>query len=160
MQKKYTKTRYFKPYIKERKPTLEKTGSGVYVIKRNDVIVYVGMSYGDVKKTLYRHFQKWTDKRNQFLRDQDGFDRVSYYGWDLSEFRVRVIFTKTGNQAEKLEQALILKYEPEQNKSKLDILKKQEREKIIKEEENTPFFEQIDEFFNIENFNPDEEIPF
>ena len=33
-------------------------------------------------------------------------------------------------------------------------------DKIIKEEKETPFFEQIDEFFNIENFNPDEETPF
>jgi phosphoribosylformylglycinamidine cyclo-ligase len=36
------KTRWFKPYIKHRVCTLKKTGSGVYLIKKNNEVVYIG----------------------------------------------------------------------------------------------------------------------
>jgi excinuclease UvrABC nuclease subunit len=37
--------------------------SGVYVIRRNGVVVYVGESHtGRLKKTLAHHFQSWTGK--------------------------------------------------------------------------------------------------
>jgi hypothetical protein len=154
-----TKTRWFKPYKENGKVELEKTGSGVYLIKNGEKIVYVGYSNGAIKKTLYRHFQKWTDDRPQFLKDRDGFDRVSYYGWDISNFRVRVIFTDTATRAYKLETELIKKYRPEQNKSKLQSLFNDEQ-KPVKESKEDSFFDEIDNFFNIPKFNPDEETPF
>ena len=55
-------TKRFKPYT-DGIPTLRtNVGGGVYIIRLLDEVVYVGKSNADVKKTLYRHFQKWTDR--------------------------------------------------------------------------------------------------
>jgi hypothetical protein len=157
------KTHWFKPYQENGRATLKKTGSGVYLIKNGDKIVYIGYSNGALKKTLYRHFQKWTDTRAQFLKDRDGFDRVSYYGWDISNFKVRVIFTNTATRAYNLETELIRRYRPEQNKSKLQSLFDEDQRKkdnLIDKKVEDDFFTEIDNFFNIPKFNPDEEVPF
>lgn len=154
------KTRFFKPYIRENKCTLKRTGSGVYLIEKKGDIVYVGMSYGNVKKTLYRHFQKWTDKRSAFLKDKDGFARVSYCNDDIEDFRVRVIFTNTGTQAEKLEQYLIKKHKPIQNNLKLYLLSKDDEKKLEDNFKNNTFTLSVndDDFFNISKH--DEPTPF
>lgn len=34
--------------------------SGVYFIKENGILVYVGMSRSNLQEALYRHFQDWS----------------------------------------------------------------------------------------------------
>jgi hypothetical protein len=81
--------------------------SGVYIIFKNDVIDYIGYSGYDLYKTLYRHFQNWNDHTQV---------RVSYK--NMKNITVRVIYTKTKSVAEKLERALIIKYQPKSNPNK------------------------------------------
>lgn len=153
------KSNYFPPYTDGR-PTLKTTGAGVYVIKKNKEIVYVGSASKNLKKTLYRHFQKWTDKRPQFKKDYDGFDRVTYYGQDYSKFLVRVIFTKTAEQAYRLEEALIKKYEPEQNTSKVFYYTRKINEVSIENFNEAEFISKHDEEFFRKPIDENEEVPF
>ena len=99
--------------------------SGVYLIRKDGEIVYIGMSQTDVYKTMYRHFQKWNDKRQI---------RVHYGRKDCT---VRVIYCNKA-QALKLEKALIVKYKPVDNPEKYEahILDLQDK-KIIKKEKQT-----------------------
>lgn len=82
--------------------------SGVYIIRYNGKVVYVGMSKSDVYKTMIRHFQEWNDKQK----------RVTYP--QKPEYRARVILC-TPLQAVKLETALILKHRPRDNEQKIDF---------------------------------------
>ena len=94
--------------------------SGVYIIKKNNKIIYVGYSSYDIYKTLYRHFQTWNDK------SQD--KRVSYkedYFDSDNDYKVRIVYC-TPKKASALEKALILKYQPEDNKNKYDYYLDQE----------------------------------
>jgi hypothetical protein len=63
---------------------------------------------GDVYKPLYRHFQAWNDPTQV---------RVTY---PKSGYLVRVIYTRTRAQAERLERALVLKYKPKDNPYKFE----------------------------------------
>ena len=80
---------------------------GVYLIfDERERIAYVG--YGkEVYKPLYRHFQVWNDH----TRPRHVFPR---------SWTVRVIYTRTKAQAERLERALILKHRPRRNLNKLE----------------------------------------
>jgi excinuclease UvrABC nuclease subunit len=100
---------------------------GVYLIYKNQKLVYVGFSSYNVYKTLYRHFQQWNDPMQI---------RVVYSKND-SSIKVRVIYT-TAIRARKLEKALIIKYRPKDNPDKLDSYlnnNKQEKQ-IISDAEN------------------------
>ncbi|MCA0381700.1 MAG: hypothetical protein LCH58_06035 [Bacteroidetes bacterium] len=81
--------------------------------------MYVGHSKADVKKTLYRHFQLWTDIRQSTQRQAEGHDRVTYAGNDLSRYTIKVYYTNSGKDAEVLEQLLIGSIKPRDNISKL-----------------------------------------
>lgn len=84
--------------------------TGVYLIKKNGVLVYIGFSESDLYKTLYRHFQTWNDT--------DQPNRISYKNQlSRAKFTVRVVFT-TKKRAAALEKALILKHNPKDNKLK------------------------------------------
>lgn len=55
-------------YVAEKKCTFKPkqySKPGIYCIIEDAVIVYVGMSYQNCYKACYRHFQKWTDRRNR-----------------------------------------------------------------------------------------------
>ena len=78
--------------------------SGVYIIYIGKQIVYVGFSAKDVYKALYRHFYPYRDKIPQ--------ERKVF---NADEVKVRVIYTKNGKQADRLEKALIIKYKPQFN---------------------------------------------
>jgi excinuclease UvrABC nuclease subunit len=82
--------------------------SGVYLIKKNNKVVYVGESHtNNLYKTLYRHFQLWNDKVPQ--------KRVTFKNDRSSgKIKVRVIIT-TKNQAVRLQKYLIKKYKPSKN---------------------------------------------
>lgn len=123
------KTKLFYPYInydnlkKRNTPTLNKTGIGVYVIYEDKKIVYVGFSRTDVKKTLYRHFQKWNDKRHPENKRMQRIERVTYMSkyFINQDYKIKVIFCKTPENAEDLESALITKLQPRDNDNKLNF---------------------------------------
>ena len=81
--------------------------SGVYLIYKNDVLRYVGMSKTDVYKTMYRHFQSWNDPTQV---------RTTYNG-KSKDIRCRVVLC-TPAQAVRLEKMLILKHKPKDNPNK------------------------------------------
>jgi hypothetical protein len=134
--------------------TLKFSGAGVYLIKHKVAgkwkIIYVGMSASDVKKTLYRHFQKWTDKRSKWNHTRELLDRVTYSDFfSNKEYLVKVIATPTSEEAGILEEMLIKKIMPRDNKAKLNIytqgqydrmeVKYEEAEVIEPELEEAPF---------------------
>lgn len=82
---------------------------GVYKIYKDSRLIYVGHSKTNLYKTILRHFQGWNDS-NQL-------DRISYKKDLLKfKFKVQVTLTKTGEDAEVLESALIEKFSPKDNK--------------------------------------------
>lgn len=141
------KTKFFKPFLEDKKRAhkvgkktmhyatarLKKSGPGVYEIKENGKLVYVGFASKDVKKTLYRHFQKWVDKRNPNTKAQTTIERVSYFmpGESLAAFTCRVTFCNTATQAAILEQVLIQKQHPRDNKLKIEVIARAQYERIL-----------------------------
>lgn len=102
------KTRQNAPY-KNGKPFYTAKQAGVYLIYRAGELVYVGYSQSNLYRTLYRHFQTWNDPTQA---------RVTYNPTD-EKIKVRVIYTPP-SKAQKLERALILKYQPTDNATKYD----------------------------------------
>lgn len=83
---------------------------GVYLIRENGVLVYVGMSRTNVYRTLYRHFQQWNDGR--------GYDRIIY---DPEQFNYQVsVIVTSPDDAHPLEMKLIKEHYPRDNKFKYD----------------------------------------
>lgn len=92
---------------------------GVYLIYENDFLVYVGYSQSNLYKTMYRHFQSWkTSKQYRAVYDAD-------------KILVRVIYTKTGTKAKKLETALIIKYKPRDNANIYNLFETDEKEEKV-----------------------------
>lgn len=114
------KTGIFRPYTPDGNFTLKATGPGVYILRKAGKITYIGFSATDVRKTMYRHFQKWNDKRHPENRRAFLYDRVTYKD-ERSQFACQVIFCKTGREASILENAMILKYTPRDNRAKLEL---------------------------------------
>lgn len=86
---------------------------GVYIIKENDIVVYIGMSKSDVWRSLYRHFQEWNDWRRE---------RITYkHLMQQHKYEVSVIRT-TPFDASQLETVLIQKYRPRDNTAKLEAI--------------------------------------
>lgn len=77
--------------------------TGVYLIKENNKVVYVGYSASDLYKTLTRHFQKWNDKQY----------RVTYDVWK-ENYKVKILYTKK-NKVRNLECDMYHKYKPRDN---------------------------------------------
>ena len=104
------KSRLLSPYTEQGKtqfPHRNKTGT--YLIYENEELKYVGQSVSCVYKALYRHFQKW----------EGGFFGQKRCTYSPDRCKVRVIYTRTAAQAEALETALIVKYQPKDNENKL-----------------------------------------
>jgi excinuclease UvrABC nuclease subunit len=102
------KGRFRNPYKnnKTNLPGLTKK-SGVYVIKENDKIVYIGYSESNLYKTLYRHFQSWNHP----------FQEVITYAGKRKNYSVRVVLCSPAKAA-RLERALIMKHQPRDNAMK------------------------------------------
>lgn len=128
--RKLKSTTFFPPYDREGNCNLKATGKGCYIIKKNNVILYVGMSTTDLKKTLYRHFQKWTDLRTNWTKKRQNYERVTYHGENRNMFSVKVIFTPTDNEARVLEYLLIRKLKPKDNFLKNELYDNPEAEKM------------------------------
>ena len=107
------KSKFLPPYYPSKLATMKTTHknsmfkAGVYLIKENETLVYIGYSKSNLYKTLYRHFQKWDDSWQ---------DTVTYFNkMTRNNYKVRVVLT-TPAKAKKLETALINKYKPRDNK--------------------------------------------
>ena len=102
------KSNFLPPYNSEGKTTFGniKNKSGVYIIKENNKIVYVGYSGKNLYRTLYRHFQQW---------NHTGQEVITYANkLNNNDYKVRVI-TTTPAQAYRLEIYLINKLKPRDN---------------------------------------------
>lgn len=88
--------------------------SGVYIIRENGKVVYIGFSGKDLYKTMHRHFETWNAK--QYV--------VTYKG-NRKKYTVQIFLTAPA-KAMVLEQALIAKYKPRDNDltPSLDLYKK------------------------------------
>jgi hypothetical protein len=139
-------TGFFKPYTDAdpRRANLKHTGAGAYLISEEragkKAIVYVGMASKDVKKTLYRHFQKWTDKRSDWGKKAQIYERVTYVDKNPERYRVKVIFCKTAKEAADLETFFILKFKPRDNTLKLEILTEAQKVKISEAINDAPSY--------------------
>jgi hypothetical protein len=79
---------------------------GVYFIKENNELVYVGMSRCNLLKALYRHFQHWKSWNQR---------RVSYkHDLKTHAYEIAVITTER-DHAHETEKAYILKFNPRDN---------------------------------------------
>lgn len=106
------KTKWVPPYNTDGKTNFLSTTnkSGCYLIKENNVVVYVGYSGYNLYKTLYRHFQEWNGQQHL----------VSYKNkLKSNNYKVRVILC-TPTQALKLEKAYINKHKPRDNKNMIE----------------------------------------
>ena len=141
--------RFKPPYRKNGKTAFPESQKkkGVYIIKIDGKIAYIGMSGYNLYKTLYRHFQSWNDKTQK---------RISYV--DLlnskSKILVRIIYTNTVSQAANLERALILKYKPTDNPDKLELF-----DELATQRQKTEVKKQ-EEIYNKLPVINDEEAPF
>lgn len=106
------KSKFLPPYQNNGRTTYMNTRnkSGVYIIKENGTVVYVGHSQSNLYKTLYRHFQEW----------KHPYQEVITYKGKKKDYTVRVILT-TPSQAPRLEAYLVNKYQPRDNSHKLSI---------------------------------------
>lgn len=121
------KSRKNSPY-KNGKPFYTAKLAGVYLIYKSGRLVYVGYSQNNVYRTLYRHFQSWNDSQQQ---------RVTYSPND-ENIKVRVIYTPP-SKAAKLERALILKYQPDDNPNKYETYLFTKRDEEISDDAEQEF---------------------
>ncbi len=81
--------------------------AGVYFIRENGILVYVGMSRSNLQEALYRHFQDWSRSWKQ--------KRVFYkHEVDVHNYEVACITTES-DQAHPMEKCYILQYNPRDN---------------------------------------------
>ena len=127
----------FSPPYKNGKCTFKNAWnkSGVYIIKENNKIVYIGQSGYNLYKTMYRHFQSWDSHQARATYNKDN---------KRKKYSVRMIFC-TPQKAEKLEVALCKKYNPRDMKYKYthtpkdNKITKVEKEYFVKPVNHVPF---------------------
>jgi hypothetical protein len=120
------KSKWIDPYFKNSRGTATPSirdcwtcaQAGVYLIrhKQSGAVVYIGSSTTQLKKTIYRHFQTWTDKQQSTGRS---FERKVYPKFGHYELR---FFKCTAAQALKIEKFLIIKHQPKDNPLKYERL--------------------------------------
>ncbi len=115
--------------------------AGVYFIKEDDVLVYVGMSRVNLQKALYRHFQCWKSWSQR---------RVVYIDGGLSNYKVACITTDK-ESAHDLEKAYIVTYNPRDNF---------DRYEKYKEEKDIEVVEYVEDFTGIVVGDLTEPLPF
>ena len=139
---KLQKTRLLPPY-KNGKPTFKKRNKpGVYLIyDYSNNLRYVGYSGNNLYRTMYHHFQAWNDEKQI---------RITY---NPDMYQVRVIYTHTPQQAQRLEKALIIHKKPTDNPQKYWITNTtdEKEEKIYHEFNDTPVSSNLD-VFDVDSF--------
>jgi len=136
--------RFMPPYTSSGKTALPISTNrrGVYLIKENGKLVYVGHSVGistssNLRKTIYRHFQQWSE--NSKTRSGTLYHTTYKTRMKRNRYTVRVVFTNNKDQTLKLERALIIKYNPRDNKLKYETYTlNRHDEKAIEAYETTP----------------------
>ena len=123
------KSRFKKPYTAAGKTNFPETQGkfGVYIIKKDGIIDYIGYSQYDLYKIMYRHFQDWKNKPSTKFPQK----RTTYSKNMRSRITVRVVLT-TKLQALRLEKALIVKYKPKNNEIRYEKLNKGEKVQMSK----------------------------
>jgi Uri superfamily endonuclease len=89
---------------------------GVYVIKEDGIIVYVGMTNYCLQNVLYRHFQAWNPDRRGVHYRVSYFDRKDYL-----KYEVAAITEFKNISIENTEKLLILKHLPRDNRKHVVI---------------------------------------
>jgi heterodisulfide reductase subunit A-like polyferredoxin len=87
--------------------------AGVYMIKENENIVYIGMSQSCVVEALYRHFYEWNDVR-QYANRVTYFNKLHKHNYQV------VIMVTTKQEAAKLEQSMIITLNPRDNRERYE----------------------------------------
>ena len=92
---------------------------GVYIIytpsEMDEEILFIGYSFNNLSKSLYRHFQNWS-KPNKTLpkyytnRTKDGYNYLNLTG------RLIIPDNQSPNYIEEIAKSLIIKYKPQYNK--------------------------------------------
>jgi excinuclease UvrABC nuclease subunit len=102
------KFKFLPPYKGLGKTNLPATKNrpGVYLIKENGKLVYIGMSGSNLYRTPYRHFEAWSHPYQEVTSYQSRLKTRKY--------TVRVVLC-TPAQAARLERALIIKHQPRDN---------------------------------------------
>ena len=120
------KLKFIAPYKKDGSCNFRKAvnKAGVYLIKENAKIVYVGFSGYNIYKTMYRHFETWTASQNVVCYK----DRLK-----KKDYTVRMVLCSE-KQAYSLEKALILKHKPRDNKDMYETFKLKQYDKNVYEE--------------------------
>ena len=110
------KFKFLPPYKAAGKTNFPETQrrAGVYIIKEESKIVYIGMSGGNLYSTLYRHFEAWDHPGQEVTTYQSRLKRFKYM--------VRVVLCTPG-QAARLERYLIKKVKPRDNAVKYENYK-------------------------------------
>lgn len=85
---------------------------GIYIIKEDDIIVYIGMSQSCLVEALYRHFYPYNDSAR----------RPRHY-YDVSNGKDYKIFTIETNiqDAPKLERGLVIGMNPRDNRDRFKL---------------------------------------
>lgn len=148
---KFRTSKQFPPYDKDGNCNLKtNSGGGVYIIREkypfNNRVVYVGKSHESLKKTLYRHFQQWNDKRSATGKKWQIFERVTYHGQPIYKFSVQICFVNDKAAIDALEQALIFKFKPRDNKQKLNFYTEAEMDKIERKFESATGWNPANDF--------------
>ncbi len=104
----FIKLRARPPYTQAGKTTYPETRNktGVYIIRKNQKIVYIGFSAKDIYRTMYRHFQEWNHPGQPVITYVKQLKR--------HKFSVQITLCPPATAA-RLERALILKYHPTDN---------------------------------------------
>lgn len=132
MKIKIKKYKFAKPYDRTGKTNFKFTDgkAGIYIIKENLKVVYVGHSQTNLYKTLYRHFQQWTAQQY-----------VTSYAARIkrNSYLISVLLT-TPAAAPRIEKYFVLQHNPRDNKAKYNLFNQPE----IKNEKDE-FFKQFRE---------------
>lgn len=101
--------------------TADKKYAGIYFIRdrKTKELLYIGSSKTNIRNTLYRHFQRWNDKR--FWEEERGY-RVSHTTYKKHTIDVKLLVTYDGTAAFRLEKYFILKLNPRDNRLKYNLL--------------------------------------
>ncbi len=120
---KFRKVRTRPPYDKAGRSNFRFTlaRAGVYIIRENGKVVYIGFSATNLYKTMHRHFQQWNHRGQPVVTYVNKFRRNKY----------TVSVTLTGARtAALLETALIRKYKPRDNPGKIEFALSKPEKKI------------------------------
>jgi len=117
---KFALSKLLPPYNEKGKANFKiRNAPGVYAIFKAGKIIYIGYSKTNLYRTMYRHFQTWTDSTEQY--------RATFKS--LEGIKVAVIYCDTAKVAKLLEGALIIKHRPKANVNIYDGYVTDEKEK-------------------------------